>query len=443
MSKIEVDTIDKQSGSTVTVGGPGTNIVLGTAGQSVTLGCGATQTGFGRTGTVDWCTTAKTSPLTAVSGKGYFINTTGGVVTVTLPSSPTVGDIVSLKDYANTFDTNAVTVGRNGSKISGDCEDGSLTDEGESITLVYVDGTRGWLNVQTDDTVVGTYNVEYVVVAGGGGGGYGTDNGGGGGGAGGFRTGCLAVLPGQSLTVTVGGGGGGGATPCTPQANKQGCAGTNSVFSTIASAGGGGAGGAACAPFNAGLNGGSGGGGAGEGDGAGGNGNTPPVSPSQGNNGGIGENASGSDRGGGGGGAGAVGQAGLEPAKGNGGIGSPYGNLGPLAPSYGTTGPAPGRYFAGGGGAGNYPGSNPSGGSGGGGRGGSGSPAVIGLAGCTNTGGGGGGGVQPTYTNAKAGGSGIVILRHPTAKGGSGGNATATCGSNTIRVFTASGTFGS
>ena len=207
MSKIEVNEVVKQSGSTLTLGGPGT---------AVTLGSGATQTGFGRTGTVDWCTTAKTSPLTAESGKGYFINTTGGAVTVTLPASPSAGDIVSIKDYANTFDTNAVTLGRNGSKISGDCVCGTLTDEGESATLIYVDGTRGWLNIQTDDTIVGAYNVNYLVVAGGGGGGYGTDNGGGGGGAGGFRTGCLSVLPGQSLTVTVGGAGGAGVAPCSP-----------------------------------------------------------------------------------------------------------------------------------------------------------------------------------------------------------------------------------
>ena len=87
MSKIEVDAIDKQSGSTLTLGGSGT---------AVTLACGATQSGFGRTGTVDWCTTAKTSPLTVASGNGYFINTTAGAITVTLPSSPSAGDIVKL-----------------------------------------------------------------------------------------------------------------------------------------------------------------------------------------------------------------------------------------------------------------------------------------------------------------------------------------------------------
>ena len=92
-STIKVNKIEKESGSTLTLGGPST---------AVTLACGATQTGFGRTGTVDWCTTAKTSPLTGVSGNGYFINTTSGGVTVTLPSSPSAGDIVAVSDYAKT-----------------------------------------------------------------------------------------------------------------------------------------------------------------------------------------------------------------------------------------------------------------------------------------------------------------------------------------------------
>ena len=109
MSKIKVNTVENRTGSTLT---------LGKSGTTIQMACGATQTGFGRTGTVDWCTTAKTSPFTSVSGKGYFVNTTSGVVTVTLPSSPSAGDIVSIKDYASTFSSNNVTVGRNGSKIA-------------------------------------------------------------------------------------------------------------------------------------------------------------------------------------------------------------------------------------------------------------------------------------------------------------------------------------
>ena len=94
MSKIEVNELVKQSGSTLTIGGPGT---------AVTLGSGATQTGFGTpSSSVLWCTTAKTSPFTAVDKVGYFVNTTGGAITVTLPSSPSAGDVVAFKDYAST-----------------------------------------------------------------------------------------------------------------------------------------------------------------------------------------------------------------------------------------------------------------------------------------------------------------------------------------------------
>jgi hypothetical protein len=67
MSTVKVNTVDKRTGGTLTLGGCGT---------TVTLGAGATQSGFGRTGTVDWCTTAKTAPFTGVSGNGYFVNTT-------------------------------------------------------------------------------------------------------------------------------------------------------------------------------------------------------------------------------------------------------------------------------------------------------------------------------------------------------------------------------
>ena len=148
MSTIKVNKIEKRSGSTLTLGGPGT---------AVTLACGATQTGFGRTGTVNWCTTAKTSPLTVASGNGYFINTSGGAITVTLPSSPSAGDIVAFKDYGNTWDTNAVTVGRNGSKINGSCNCATLNTESQSVTLIYVDGTKGWQDIHDSTSdVTGT-----------------------------------------------------------------------------------------------------------------------------------------------------------------------------------------------------------------------------------------------------------------------------------------------
>ena len=211
-STIKVNKIEKSSGSTIEIGGACT---------AVNLACGSTQSGFGRTGTVDWCATAKTSPFTATSGDGFFVNTTGGAITVTLPASPSAGDIVSFADYANTWATacKEVTINRNGSKINGACINATLSTEGQSVTLIYVDGTRGWKNIQdstsnvtgqpnfvvasggtettSGDFKIHTFNsdanfvvssvggsgnnkVDYVVVAGGGAGGAHTDSGGGG-----------------------------------------------------------------------------------------------------------------------------------------------------------------------------------------------------------------------------------------------------------------------
>jgi hypothetical protein len=87
----------------------------------------------------------KTSDFTAVAGEGYFINTTSGVVTMTLPSSPTIGDEVAFVDYAGTFDSNTMTVGRNSEKINGATADLTVSVERAANTLVYTDGTQGWL----------------------------------------------------------------------------------------------------------------------------------------------------------------------------------------------------------------------------------------------------------------------------------------------------------
>ena len=425
MSIIKVNEIQKRTGSTLTLGGACT---------AVTLASGATQTGFGRTGTVDWCTTAKTSPLTAESGKGYFVNTSGGAVTVTLPSSPSAGDIVSIKDYANTFCAacKAVTVGRGGSKIAGLCLDATLDTKGDSITLVYVDGTKGWINIQTDDTVVGnqhvaatggcvatcgdfkihTFNadgnfivsdagqptgsnsVEYLVVAGGGGGGGGAGSAGGGG-AGGHRSNfpspTTAGLPVsvQTYPISVGGGGAG-----NPGSGAPGATGSNAVFSTITSAGGGG--GRASPPGSG--DGGSGGGGSYQTT-CGGSGNTPPTSdpatPTQGNNGGTGTLiGSGNTSGGGGGGAGAVGQPGPQGSGGKAGTGG-AGAANSITGSPVTRG-------GGGAGHGQCSSSNTTGTGGSGGGGNSGANGTDNL-------GGGGGSNGPAGGN---GGKGVVIIRY-------------------------------
>ena len=142
MSEIKVNKISPRTNcGTVTLGDSGDTFTI-PAGATITNN--GTQTGFGRTGTVDWQTTIKTGDFTATSGEGYFINTTSGEVTMTLPASPSAGDIVALKDYANTFDSNKLIIGRNGSNIGGSAADGEISVEGQALTLVYGDATKGW-----------------------------------------------------------------------------------------------------------------------------------------------------------------------------------------------------------------------------------------------------------------------------------------------------------
>ncbi len=472
MSKIEVNEIDAQSGSTITVGSAcksvavpgnvvktnavqasdagniisqsGTTITIGASGDTVSLASGASQSGFGRSGSVDWQTgSIKTATFTATSGEGYFCNTSGGAFTVNLPAG-SAGAIVAVSDYTRTFQTNNLTVSPNGSeKIGGIAADATLSTEGQSATFVYVDSTEGWINVQeTSNSVTGanqfivatggtittcgnckihtftgpgtftvcsiaevcapTRNqVSYMVVAGGGGGGRG-DAYGAGGGAGGFREKKAPLTPytaspldgAPTITVTQTGfpitvGGGAATTSSTGQGGD----GSNSIFSTITSAGGGGGG---RHPGCDGRPGGSGGG-AGTPSRTVGSGNTPPVSPPQGNDGGQPPNTA---QQGGGGGATAAGNGGASGTGGFGGAGATTA----IAPASGS----PATNFSGGGGGGG----GTAGGSGGSGGGGAGSANnAPGGAGTANTGGGGGGN-GPINGLGGAGGSGIVVIRY-------------------------------
>jgi hypothetical protein len=449
MSKIEVNAIEPQCGTNLTVGASGDTITFPSGTTIVNNG---SQTGFGRTGTVDWDTTPKTATFSAVSGNGYFCNTSGGAFTVNLPAG-SAGAIVSLADYAATWQTNNLTVSPNGSeKIGSVNADVTLNTEGQSVTFVYVDSTQGWINtmdstsnvrgnpnlVATGGTITtcgnckihtftgpGTFTVtnasqtadenivSYMVVAGGGGGGgeYG-----GGGGAGGYREVKSPLTPytaspldgypsapnrvtvtATSFPITVGGGGVGGSIGAAPPVSTNG---GNSVFSTVTSAGGG-AGRYNNPPGDVGS-GGSGGGGDGGGGGCAGTGNTPPVSPPQGNNGG-GVGGTGVPHYGraGGGGAGAVGSPGTPTAGGAGGAGTTSSINGtPTA-------------RAGGGGGGVYCGPA-TGGAGGPGGGGASPGSGTGVSGTVNTGGGGGGSSYAggPATGGGAGGSGIVIIRY-------------------------------
>ena len=87
----------------------------------------------------------KTSGFTSAAKEGYFCNTTSAAFTATLPASATIGDFISFIDYAGTFDTNNLTIGRNGHNIQGSATDLTVATERAGFTLVYVDATQGWL----------------------------------------------------------------------------------------------------------------------------------------------------------------------------------------------------------------------------------------------------------------------------------------------------------
>ena len=454
MSEIKVNKISPRTAcGTTTLGDSGDTFTIP---SGVTITNSGTANGFGATGAVNWQTgSIKTTGFTAANGEGYFVDTSSGAVTATLPSSPSPGNIVAFADYTRTFGVNALTIGRNSQPIGGVAQDALLEVTGQSATFVYVDGTEGWININETQTSVtgetpfiaatggtittsgdyrihtftgpGTFavdsaasnspgpafcgptrnNVSYLVVGGGGGGG--SADGGGGAGAGGFRefraplSGCYSVSPlngnpgGISITVAAGnfpiviGGGGAGGSP------GEGTAGNPSSFSTVTSAGGGYGGGFR----TVGGPGGSGGGGGGRCNTAGGSGNTPPVSPPQGNAGGNSapsSNPSTIDAGGSGGGAGAAGSN----ASNNSGV------AGAVGVPTSITGSA--LSYAGGGGGNAESGSyGPGSPCGTGGAGGSGPAPNTGVAGTTNRGGGGGGGGTGT---GGTGGSGVVVIRY-------------------------------
>ncbi len=401
------------------------------------------------TSDIDWQTgDIKTGNFVAASGKGYFVNTTGGAITATMPNPPSAGNIVAFKDYAGTFGTNNLTIDRNGHNIQGVPQDSVISTNRASLVLVYnADAVSGWLYTVENNvgdlegptyiaasggtettsgdykihtfTSTGTFTVSsvgnskgggdgvsYAVVAGGAGAGGSV---GAGGGAGGFREGKNSgdpytasplnapaglTLSAQAYPVTIGSGGAG--------SSSNGVSGASSVFSTITSAGGGGGaiGVPSCA--SAGVAGGSGGGGTGgnngSSSGSGGAGNTPPVSPPQGNTGGTGGTWSYGSAGGGG--AGAVG------SNGGGGPGAPtFSGAGGAGVTSSINGSPVARSGGGGGGS-----NGTTAGAGGSGGGGAGANSGSGTAATANTGGGGGG--SAFITSGASGGSGVVIIRY-------------------------------
>ena len=112
---------------------------------------GSGTTGIGQlsfsevSGGTSWQSVQTSTPFTAVAGNGYFINTTSGAIEMDLPAG-SIGDEISFIDYAGTFDTNALTIDQNGTeKIAGSTDPLTVSVERAANTLVYTDGTQGWL----------------------------------------------------------------------------------------------------------------------------------------------------------------------------------------------------------------------------------------------------------------------------------------------------------
>ena len=416
----------------------------GTAGQVLqTNGSGVLS--FATVGGLAWQSVVTASTLTAVAGRGYWIDTTSNACTVTLPASATNGDTIVLADYARKWGTNAVTINQNSLNFQGYTSPNPVYNtNGQSVTLVYSGATQGWIPSVDDDVTNETpqsYSVDFLVIAGGGGGK--SMGGAGGGGAGGYRNSYstessggggsseteLSFNAGTTYTITVGAGGAGvtgGAPVSANNGNNSSISGTG--LTTITSVGGGGGGGASGnPPAGGGASGGSGGGGGATSQPGGGTTPSSSGTANQGYGGGTGITDGASyDAGGGGGGASSAGANGGGSGAGNGGNG--------LASSI--TASSVTR-AGGGGGAGNgVP--HGSGGSGGGGAGSGGN----GTSGTANTGSGGGGGGGDSTSGS--GGSGVVILRMLTSKytGTTTGSPTvSTSGSDTILVYNASGSY--
>ena len=416
MSKVEVDQVDPQSGTTLTLGTSGDTVSIP---SGVTLANAGTATGFA---SIDWQSTIVTGAThTASANQGIWINTTSNACNLTLPSSPSVGDQLIFSDFLRTWGSNAVTLTLNGSKFQGQTSPDPVYDTtGETVHIVYSGSTQGWIPINDGavaDEVPQTTTIDYLVIGGGGGGGS-EDSGywAGGGGAGGYRNSfnseasggggssetALNLSAGITLTATIGTGGAKGAN-----GGNNGTVGVNTTLigtgvSITSNGGGYGAGGGGSG--SAGGAGGSGGGGA---DG------TSPSTAAGGagttNQGFAGGSASG-DTGASGGGAGGAGV--------NGGDINRPGGAG-LASSI--TGSSVTRGVGGIGAI-------------------SGGPGAV----SANTGLGGAGDRQGSGYQAD-GSSGVVILRMPDAKytGTVTGSPTVATGvsGNTVITFTGTGTY--
>ena len=141
MSQIEVDKVIPQSG---------TSLQIGEASDTITIPANATFDASSATvslpagvGSLSWST--KTGDFNAAASNGYFVDTTSGTITATLPATPSVADIIRFIDVSGTFDTNNLTINRNGKKIQGDTSNMTVDVERAAFGLIFSGDTQGWV----------------------------------------------------------------------------------------------------------------------------------------------------------------------------------------------------------------------------------------------------------------------------------------------------------
>lgn len=86
-----------------------------------------------------------TTNTNAGSNHSYWVNTSSGPITLTLPATPRTGDFIKITDVAGTFGTNNLTIARNGKLIMRTNDNMTVSTNGASFALVFYDDTRGWL----------------------------------------------------------------------------------------------------------------------------------------------------------------------------------------------------------------------------------------------------------------------------------------------------------
>ena len=87
----------------------------------------------------------ETTNHTASVGDKLFVDCSGGVVTVTLPASPSMGDEIRIIDATGSASTNNITVARNGNNIQGVADNLTIDTDRAAFGLVYYNSTQGWL----------------------------------------------------------------------------------------------------------------------------------------------------------------------------------------------------------------------------------------------------------------------------------------------------------